>query len=181
VPYVMIDDEDFKKLSELAGIFDVKDVVSKVLDHYLESYTSPDIIQPSDDVKKFDFENVPNLSHAKFLFGKFDDVASSQTSWKGLMEVAFEVAFKRLGSFEKLAKVNPTNIVEGKKTDEGYYFLSDLGFSYQGVSAVYAAKSIGALAKEIRVPVKIEFRWRQKDEALHPGEAGQLTYSPDKP
>jgi len=60
LPYVMIDDDDFKKLSKLAGTFDVKDVVSKVLEHYLKSYPAPEIAKPSGDVRTFGFDEVPN-------------------------------------------------------------------------------------------------------------------------
>ena len=174
MPYVMIKDEDFRKLKELAGIFEVPDVISKILDEYLENYTAPDYISKDEEAKVYTFDDVPSLSHAKFISGKFDNVASPHTSWKGMMIVALETAYKRLGDLKSLQRVSQSNIVEGEKTDEGYHYLPELGISFQGVSAIYAARSIAALAKEIDAAVEIEFRWRQKDDAAFPGQAAKL-------
>lgn len=178
MPYIMVKNDDYRRLQELAGIFEVQDVVTKVLDEYLDNYTKPDYISKDEQAKIYTFDGVPSLSHAKFISGSFANVAASQSSWKGMMIVALETSFKRIGDVKKLQRISQANITQGEKNDDGYHFLENTGFSFQGLSAVYAAKCIHALAKELNESVEIEFRWRQKDEAALPGQAGKLVYEP---
>ncbi|MDO6588528.1 hypothetical protein Q4543_23965 [Salipiger sp. 1_MG-2023] len=174
-----IKDADYKRLNELKGIFEIEDVITKILEHYLEEYTKPEAeIKGEENPKYFQFSDIPNLNHAKFVSGSFDNVAPTKSNWKGLMTLALETGFKRLGGYEELAAVVSTNMVPGLKDDEGYHYIESLDFSFQGVSAYYAAKCIGEIAKSIKVPVFISFRWRQKDDAAHPGEPGILEHNP---
>jgi hypothetical protein len=76
-----------------------------------------------------------------------------------------------------LRKASSINFIEGEKTDEGYKFIPSINLSYQGVSAYYAARHIGELARSLGAPVEIEFRWRSKDDAAFPGMAGQLIFN----
>jgi len=175
MPYVMIKDEDMKRINELKGIFEAQDVITRVLDHYLEEFTKPETeIQEGEQHKEFSFKEIPDLSFAKFVSGHFDNVAPDRTNWKYMMLLALETGYKRVGGFEKLQNVATVNLVSGEKSDEGYHFIEELGFSFQGVSAQYAAKCIGEIAEALDVPVEVSFRWRKKDNALHPGEAGKL-------
>ncbi|WP_412507547.1 T4SS efffector SepA family protein [Roseovarius sp. SYSU LYC5161] len=178
MPYVEVKEEDLKRLRELAGIFEIKDVITKVLDDFLEDYTKPAPAKSSEEVKTFDFSNLPNLSHTKFVTGTFSGVAANAATWNGLLAQAIEVAHQRLGGIAEIRRVAAINIADGEKTDEGYKHIPSLGLSYQGVSAVYAARHIGELGKALSVPVEIEFRWRTKDEAAFPGMAGRLIHNP---
>jgi hypothetical protein len=178
MPYVEVKDEDLQRLRELAGIFEIKDVITKILDDFLEDYTKPAPSQSSEEVKTFSFSNMPNLSHTKFVAGTFAGVAANAATWNGLLAQAIEIAHDRLGDIGAIRRAAAINIFEGEKTDEGYKYIESINISYQGVSAIYAARHIGELAKALKVPVDIEFRWRTKDEAAFPGMAGRLTYQP---
>ena len=178
MPYVEVKEEDLKRLRELAGIFEIKDVITKILDDFLEDYTKPAPVQSSEEVKVFDFSNPPSLSHTKFVSGTFAGIAANAAAWNGLLAQAIEMAHQRLGGINEIRRVAAINLVDGEKLDEGYKYISSLNISYQGVSAIYAARHIGELAKALNVPVDIEFRWRTKDEAAFPGMAGRLIYQP---
>ncbi len=58
--------------------------------------------------------------------------------------------------------------------DEGYRFFPELGISVQGQSAAEAWKEVDRLAKKWRIPVTVEFVWRQNPKAQNPGKAGVL-------
>jgi hypothetical protein len=178
MPYVEVKDEDLKRLRELAGIFEIKDVITKILDDFLEDYTKPAPAQSSEEVRNCDFTNLPSLSHTKFVSGTFSGIAANSPAWNALLAQAIELATQRLGGISEVRRISAINLVEGEKIDEGYKFIPSVGVSYQGVSATYAARHIGELAKALKVPVEVEFRWRTKDEAAFPGIAGRLTYKP---
>lgn len=53
--------------------------------------------------------------------------------------------------------------------DEGFKYHPDLRVSIQGQSASDAWKEVDRLAKKWRIPVTVEFWWRQNSKALYPG------------
>ena len=178
MPYIEVREEDLKRLRELAGIFEIKEVVTKILDDFLEDYTAPDESNTSKSARAFSFSELPSLSHTKFVTGSFAGIAANKPTWNGLLGQAIEVAYQRVGSVDKIAKIAPLNLISGKRTEGGYKYLSSVNVSYQGVSATYAARYLGELGKALSVPIRIEFRWRTKDEAEFPGVTGCLEYNP---
>jgi hypothetical protein len=58
----------------------------------------------------------------------------------------------------------------GKFGDDGHKCHFDLGISVQGQSAADAWKEVDRLAKKWRIPVSIEFLWRQTAKAQHRGK-----------
>lgn len=57
---------------------------------------------------------------------------------------------------------------------EGFKYYPDLGISLQGQSASDCWKEIDRLAKKWRIPVLVEFLWRQNPKAQYPGKTGVL-------
>ena len=66
------------------------------------------------------------------------------------------------------------NIVPQEKGDDGYRHLPQAGLSYQGVNANAAANAIVALAKDIGASLDVDFEWRSKEQAAHPGRRGRI-------
>ena len=58
--------------------------------------------------------------------------------------------------------------------EEGFKYHPDLGISVQGQSASDAWKEVDRLAKKWRIPVTVEFLWRQNPKAQYPGKTGVL-------
>jgi hypothetical protein len=75
---------------------------------------------------------------------------------------------------EQLARELNVPAKAAKFEEEGYKYHRDLGISVQGQSASDAWKEVDRLAKKWRVPVSVEFWWRQNPKAQHPGRTGKL-------
>lgn len=178
MPYIEVTENDLRRLRELAGIFEIKDVVSRLIDDFLEDYTKPQISPQSGEIEVCSFEDPPSLIHAKFISGSFGEIASNASTWNGFFAQVLEIAYSRLGSFQALNRIVGQKVVQGEKTDEGYKYIPSFNISFQNVSAHYAAKFIWQIAKSLSVPVMIDFVWRAKEEALKPGESGRLSYIP---
>jgi hypothetical protein len=76
----------------------------------------------------------------------------------------------------RLSTIHP--VQKGSKTDEGFQPLGNLGFSIQGVAANDAWKAVLHLARALGCAVEVEFEWRAKEDAQHPGCRGRLAWSP---
>ena len=95
-----------------------------------------------------------------------------------MLRIAHVQAFKKLGTFEELRKVTRAQIRKDSYSNEGYKPISEIGISVQGVDADHAWEYALRLAIHLRVPVKAEIEWRQKDAAAHPGERGFMAWTP---
>jgi len=66
-------------------------------------------------------------------------------------------------------------MVEGRKEDEGYGYLSEIDISVQGQDANAACRTIVAAAQGLNIELDIVFIWRPKNGAEFPGEHAHLT------
>lgn len=122
-------------------------------------------------------ENPIDLTHSKIHEGKFGGIKVK--NWFELVSVAHKVGLKELGSFNELRKMTISNIVEGDKVDSGYKPIKGADISIQGANANMSWISALKIAKRLKKPVKIEFRWRHKSSAKYPNKKGMLEWSPD--
>jgi hypothetical protein len=86
------------------------------------------------------------------------------------------IALVRAKGFEGEKLVRELN-VPAKATkfeEEGFRYHQDLGISVQGQSASDAWKEVERLSKKWRIPVVVEFQWRQSLKAQFPGRTGVL-------
>ena len=86
------------------------------------------------------------------------------------MSLALVSAHTSSGGIQNLYRIEGANVVPGKKVTEGYKNVPGQDFSYQGVSATGAVEIIRRCAKALHCGACIEFEWRNKKDALHPGE-----------
>ena len=117
---------------------------------------------------------IPPLTHTKFLDGKLEGVSPDKKSWDSFLLIALNAAFERLNDVDELRRVSGANLKNGRKEDEGYKFLSDKGYSYQGVSAEDAMKIVHRICKHFNWRCELEFEWRDKVDAFLPGSRAQL-------
>ena len=78
----------------------------------------------------------------------------------------------------RLRAASLVNMVNGKKTDSGFRYLSDINVSIQAVDANLAWRNAAHLAQKLGVPIRVEFEWRDKPKAAFPGKRGQLEWTP---
>jgi hypothetical protein len=101
-------------------------------------------------------------------------------NWNGLVRRIHAVAIDELGSLAQVRRVTRANIREGRYEEDGYAYVRDGDFSVQGLDSNLAWESSLRLAREIRIPLRVEFVWLNKDGAAHPGHRGILAWSPDQ-
>lgn len=118
----------------------------------------------------------PSLTHTKVLSARLNGEALKAPSWNGLLDEAVRFAYGRLGHFDGVRRIALMNIVNGVKSDEGYHFLPGIGISVQGQDANDAWRCAVHIAGHLRCPVEVNFVWRNKEGAVHPGESGVLRF-----
>jgi len=91
-----------------------------------------------------------------------------------MVRLALEILFAEYGDVQMVRGASGANVVPGQKADEGYKYLPDWGFSYQGVSAEDAVEIIVRSARALNVDAWVDFVWRDKPGAFRPGERGRI-------
>lgn len=183
MPVVRIPDELFERLQNHAKPFvdTPASVIEKLLDFYeagqRRAPRAPRSAPPEGPAaKRYDPGDPPDLTHTKVIAAEFDGIEAS--NWNELVDTAHRHAMKRLKTYDALRAATMSNIVRGKKTDSGFHYLSDIDVSVQGIDADLAWRNADHLARKLAVPVRVEFEWRDKPQAAHPGKRGLLEFIP---
>ena len=121
----------------------------------------------------------PSLKHTKVLRAEVADRQTNRANWTTVRQSLIEVALRQRGyNLRQLLEICPMNAQEGVKADEGYTPYEDLGVSIQGQDANHAWQAAAALAKALRIPVKVWFQWRTKSDAKFRGKRSLLAIDP---
>lgn len=182
MPTIEITDYDFARLQKVAVPFidTPATVFTKVMDAFERANTAAaapaSVPVATANLPVYHHDNLPPLTHTKLLEAAFDGKQPEKVAWDALVRLALIETKEQAGSIQGLRKIAAANIVEGRKDDEGYKFLPEHGFSYQGVSAEDAVKIVFRCAKGLKVNFSAEFEWRSKDDAYRPGERARLEY-----
>lgn len=182
MPTIEITDHDFARLQKVAVPFidTPATALTKVIDAFERSTASTDPaeapIQTASNLTVYHHDNLPPLTHTKLLEARFGGVQPDRAAWDALVRLALVEVRSKADTFQDLRKMAAANVVEGRKDDEGYKFLPEHGFSYQGVSAEDAVKIVFRCAKGLKVDFSAEFEWRSKEDAYRPGERARLEY-----
>jgi hypothetical protein len=163
------------------------DSIESVINRLLDAYEGRDGRQmPSVDnrlgtIRHFNANTPPDLTHTKVLAIEFNGktLARSDANWNGLLNAAIRAAKAKAKSSADLKKLVIVNFIEGRKSDEGYRVLSDVGLSVQGQDANGAWKGACHVAQQLGYELKATFIWRDKESAAFPGLTGQLSVSGD--
>jgi hypothetical protein len=182
MPTIEITDHDFARLQKVAIPFidTPATAFTKVMDAFEGNNTivgpALALVRTECALPVYHHDNLPPLTHTKLLEARFGDVQPEKSSWDALVRLALVEVRKKVGTIQDLRKMAAANVVEGRKDDEGYKFLPEHGFSYQGVSAEDAVKIVFRCAKGLKVDFSAEFEWRSKEDAYRPGERARLEY-----
>ena len=182
MPQIEITGRDFERLQRHAEpLVDTSaSVITRMID-FFEQNTPLKVEQlvALKEPKRHEFteENLPRLTHAKFLFGTFGGKSPNKETWGSLVRLALIATFERARNIRDLRRLSGANVVEGVKDDEGYHPVPDFPFSFQGMSAVDTANCIVRCAKALRCEATFEFEWRNKENAHLPGQRGRVRVS----
>ena len=128
----------------------------------------------SSSPRMFDAKSVPNLRHTKLLSARVVN-ETIRSTWNGLLfNLIGQIPKEQIEKPDEARRLIIVNFVTGKKEDEGYRFVPELGISVQGQDANSSWKGASHIARELGFPVEVEFLWRMKEGAAFPGVTGRL-------
>ena len=154
----------------------------KDYERQLSGNISSSLSAPSKDEKIHSFESgqIPHeVTHTKIFETIINNrsVQKSALFWNSLIyEILKEIDQK--GQFSPTDSYPDLAIYSGIKTDNGYKYIREIDCSVQGVDANNALRCITRLARKYSISVTILFGWRDKKDALHPGEFGRIIFTP---
>jgi len=134
-----------------------------------------------DDVRRLNPVSHENLAHTRLISAVIGGREMYRPKWNGLMNELHVLALKHLGSFDALKQASGARLRQGRFEEEGYKYLPAADLSIQGVDANLAWDHSLKLARAIAISIKVEFEWRDKEGAVHPGRRGVLEWSPPEP
>ena len=175
MPEVAIEQSTFERLQQHARpLVDTPDsVIVRALDALDQSVPTQ---ERSVDVMAFGPNMpLPDVKHTRISAASINGRSvTAKANWNNMLRLMLIRAKEHYGHFEELRRRCAVNIVPRMKGDDGYRHLPEAGISYQGVNANAAANAIVALAKDIGATLDVDFEWRDKEQAAHPGKRGRI-------
>ena len=178
MPQIDIEQATFERLQRHARpLVDTSDtVINAALDALERQGSAP--IQAStssaNSERLIDARQLPRLTHTKVLDAAIAGTPITRPNWNLLLDEILRLAMKRAGTFEKLQKLCPVNMVKGRKEDEGYGYLRDIDVSVQGQDSNAACRGVVTAAQALGIELEIGFMWRHKEGAAFPGERARI-------
>ncbi|PTD93803.1 hypothetical protein C9439_05835, partial [archaeon SCG-AAA382B04] len=117
-------------------------------------------LDPNKPIKYHGDQSVAFAKVDKALFGEFEGM----TAWKDIVRKAIKNAINK-GKREFIE--NNISIVKEIDGDS---------FSMRDADADECCATAVKIAKELDEPLRIEFHWRNRDGAYHPGKSGEVVY-----
>lgn len=178
MPDVSLQDPTFERLQRHAKplVDTIDSVINRALDA-LEQSASPAAVTPIDgnaQERRIDPRQLPRLTHTKVLDASIAGTLITRPNWNLLLDEMLRLAMKHVGTFDKLQKLCPVNMVSGRKEDEGYDYLSDIDISVQGQDSNGACRAVVTAAQALGIALEIGFMWRHKEGAAFPGERARI-------
>ncbi|URD61823.1 hypothetical protein M8312_04745 [Sphingomonas sp. KRR8] len=182
MPVVRVNDGTFADLSTLKTWFKTKTpsetidrLVKEVMEQLgMERDDEPETVVTMSGKGAMEFETAPGLAFTKPLSASINGKAVNSPRWSAiLLKMIAEVKATGVQG-EKLVRELGIPAKVERYDEEGFKYHPDLGISVQGQSASDAWKEIDRIAKKLRVPVEVEFWWRQNPKAQYPGRTGIL-------
>lgn len=178
MPEIMVEQSTFERLKRHAEpLVDTADkVVSRALDA-LEQNGFPVAPGGGPPISErwIDPNDLPNLTHTKVLDASLEGESLVKPNWNQILERILVRAMKRLGDFGDLRQYCPVNMVQGRKEDEGYRYLSEIDISVQGQPANEACRALVYSAQRLGIELEMTFEWRSREGAAYPGERARLS------
>ncbi len=178
MPTIQIDQSTFERLQRNAIAFvetTPQPVIIRALDALEAAQrTASPHPSPSDQSAAFAYtdRNLPNLTHTKVTAAFVNGRELPHPNWNSLLDEVLIVAVKKGLSVSEIRAVGGVNVIEKKKSDEGFHFLDGTGISVQGQDSNRACYGALALSRKLGIRTEVRFLWRDKEGAAHPGSSG---------
>lgn len=183
MPVVRINDATFADISTLKAWFKTKspsETIDRIVRAAMEQLgiehddeTEGAVVASTDGVLVFDAV-APSLTFTKPMKATINGKPIQNPKWASILHVMISQVKAKGLEGEKLVRELGVPSKAASYDDEGYKYVPELGISVQGQSAADAWKEVDRLAKKWKIPVTVEFIWRQNPKAQHSGKAGVL-------
>ena len=170
---------DLKAISTWFGTNTPSDTIDRLVKEAMkqlgmERDNEPDEAVIRTSAGSIEFQSAPGLAFTKPLGATINGNAIHSPRWSTiLLTMIAQVRTKGLEGKKLIAELAIPAKVEHYE-EEGFKYHPDLGISVQGQSASDAWKEVDRLATKWRIPVTVEFGWRQNPKAQYPGRTGIL-------
>lgn len=182
MPVVRISDATFDDLSALKRWLGTKtpgETIDRVVREAMEELgierdDEPEEVTTKSSSGAMEFDRTPGLTFTKPTSATVNGRPVQTPRWRSILaETVSAVKSKGLTAQKLVEELNiPARI--GIYEDEGFTHHPELGVSIQGQSAADAWREIDRLASKWKIPVSVEFFWRQNPKAQYPGKTGIL-------
>lgn len=182
MPVVRINDATFADLKSIATWFGTK-TPSETIDRIvreamgqlgMERDDEPHTAITRTSGEAMQFDTAPGLAFTKPLAASINGKALHNPRWSVILLTMIEQVKSKGFKGEKLVRELAIPAKAEQYEEEGYKYHPNLGISVQGQSAADCWKEVDRLAKKWRIPVSVEFWWRQNQKAQYPGKTGLL-------
>lgn len=182
MPVVRINDATFADLKSVSTWFGTKtpsETIDRMVHETMERLGMERDDEPEEAVNitsagAMEFDTAPGLAFTKPLSASVNGKAIHTPRWSSiLLTMIAQLKAKGFGD-DKLVRELHIPAKAGRYEEEGFKHHPNLGISVQGQSASEAWKEVDRLAKKWRIPVRVEFWWRQNPKAQYPGRTGLL-------
>ena len=182
MPVVRINDATFADLSALKTWFGTKtpsETIDRVVQEVMQQLGMERDEEPEDTTPKTGdgamlFDTAPGLTFTKPLAASINGKLIRNPRWSVILLTTIAQIKAQVVDPKMLVRELAIPAKAEQYEEEGFKYHPDLGISVQGQSASDAWKEIDRLAKKWRIPVTVEFRWRENPKAQFPGKTGVL-------
>jgi hypothetical protein len=181
MPSVELSHQTFVRLQSHAVplVDNIETVIGRLIDFYesRDGATVASTDGTASKIRQFNPLSPPVLTHTKVLEVEFcgRPLEHGEANWNGLLNAAVRRAKAQVKSASELKQLMIVPYVSGRKANEGYRYLSDIGISIQGQDANGAWKAACHIAQKLGLPLTATFIWREKEGAAFPGITGRLS------
>ncbi len=175
---ICVDDLIYERLASHARPFETEgQVINRALDaldHQADTSSATSGAR-MDSERRIDPLRLPDMMFTKVLDATIHGKVVTRPNWNRLLLRMVRLANEHANNFDDLIRLFPmTNIVSGRKVNQGYRYLSDINVSVQGQPANSACPTIVKTARKLDIALDIGFRWRDKEEAAYPGDRARI-------
>lgn len=126
----------------------------------------------SSPMLKFSFSEPPNMTHTQILRATLNGKEILDKNWNGVIRELLCFLDRQKADILNQTSMNVKN---GKDCSKGYKYISEIGISYQGLSAEDAFRAIKEFSEKYKLDISINFIWRDKPNAQYPGNEALIT------
>lgn len=180
MPQIEVSDTAFEYLKSVA--VPLSDTTVTVVDKLIERIKALESMQsqaPEKAMKKLHLQfagaDVPSVKFGVVIAAKVDGKPVKKY-WNSVLEALIASCVQMGHSADEVRMTLSANTLDGAVEDGGYRYVKDAGFSFQGLEANRVCKNIGLLCERYEVPVEVEIKWQDVEEAAFPNQSARLIF-----